>query len=114
MNVLLLHDPREHPIDLFQALASAGHRVASHGGDANALPEFLAAMTWSPEAFVVDFRGGAPRALDIATGIAERGSGALLVLVHAPGALAGAPRGARFAADAAGAVAALAEPAADG
>ena len=113
MDVLLLHDPREHPLDLFSALAAAGHRVASHGGDADALPDFLAAMRWRPQALVVDFRGRPARALDVARRAAASAPGAHLVLVHGPAsardeAARDLPAAARDAEDATGVLEALA------
>lgn len=90
MHVVLVHDPMTLPVDLYAALAEAGHRVASHGGDLDALPVFLEAIRARPDAFVVDFRGDAARALGVAAWLRARVPATRLVLVHVPDGLAAA------------------------
>lgn len=63
MNVVLLHDARELPHDVYAALTEAGHVVATHGTEPEAIGTFVSAIKWPADAFVVDFRGRAERAL---------------------------------------------------
>ncbi len=60
MNTLrigLYHDPACLPQTLFDALVEAGHRVAAHGADVDGVREFLDAMRWTPDVFILDFTG---------------------------------------------------------
>ncbi len=84
VRVLLLHAPGTLPQDLHDVLRDAGHQVAAHAAGPGALAEFLSAMSWHPEAVVIDYSEGPAHAGGILNWLANHPRwGTVPVVLHA-------------------------------